>query len=216
MSGIVKRGDLGDLGLAVRDASVLDRLQASRVVPPAAAAGFEALLLALDGSGSMFGESWNALYEAVRALVEVSDPKACWMGLLIFSDAADIVCPITDDLQRIATRMPLRPPGGGTGMKQALKLAMQEDWPPGATVRRVILLSDGMPTLGDPVPMASDLGSSGVVIDTVGCGDADERVLSRIAIAGRGKYVHCSRVRELRVAFKALESKARGLLAAPK
>jgi len=193
----------------VRDVSRLERLtgQASRV----GTGPVESLLLTLDGSGSMGGQAWRGLRKAVGELVSVSDGGSCRLALAIYSNDADLYRTFTDDLPSVLTALPSRCPGGMTDMKGGLSLAQGIDWP--TSRRRVILLSDGMPTTGSPLPVALALGRSGVVIDTVACGeDADENTLRKIAAAGNGTFVRCENVTQLRKAFRALESRTRALL----
>ena len=171
----------------------------------------ESLLLLLDGSGSMAGASWNGLREAVQRLAEASDPAVCRMGLAIFhGSSADVYRPFTAHVEGMRDALDVLPPGGGTPMRQGLELAQSLTWP--SEFRRGGLLSDGMPTSGDPLPAAKRLATMGVVIDTVGCGHCDEIVLRAIAAVTGGRYVYCAQINELVGTFRSLETRARGLL----
>ena len=185
------------------NAGVLAGLTASRST--------EALLLVLDGSGSMVGAPWAELHEAVEELARRSSRARCCMGLVVFGGTADLCASFTDDFELVAATLPAGAPGGGTGVREALTLAGSLPWPAGA--RRVVLMSDGMPTTGDPIPAAAHLAGLGVVIDTVACGmGADEEVLRALAETGHGRFVPCNRVGDLTRVFAALETRVRGLL----
>lgn len=158
----------------------------------------------------MHGASWHALREAVSALAAASSPAHCRLAVAIFAEDADVHMPFTEDMAGVRKALPNRPPGGGTAMRQALEMASGVLWPTSA--RRVVLLSDGMPTSGDPVPAAKALSAQGVTIDTVACGDADEVVLRAISAAGLGRHVTCRDVAHLVGAFRTLETRARALL----
>ena len=199
----------GPTPLGPRDPGILEALRAQSARRSAPA--HEALLLLLDGSSSMIGASWRDLAAAVEALAQASTAETCLLGLALFSDGADAVCPFQAPPGAIPSRLPTRPPGGGTGMREGLGLALRLPWPEGAR-RRVILLSDGMPTSGDPLPAARELASAVTVLDTVGCGPADEVTLRALAAAGGGRYVFAPSARDLIRAFLALETRARGLL----
>lgn len=176
-----------------------------------APAGVESLLLALDGSGSMVGAPWVALRNAVEELARRSSRARCRMGLVVFGAEADLCASFTDDFELVAATMPREAPGGGTGVREALTLAGGLAWP--STTRRVVLLSDGMPTTGDPEAAAEYLAGLGVVIDTVACGPhADVDTLRALATIGHGRFVDCADVGALARTFAALESGVRGLL----
>ena len=159
----------------------------------------------------MSGVPWRELRTAVGARVKVSDPSCCRLALVIFGNKADAFHAFSADFASVKGAMPQRCPGGMTAMKTGIEAAEALLWP--TQRRRVVLLSDGMPTHGDPLAAARRLGEAGVVIDTVGCGvDVDEVTMRAIAAVGGGKYVPCSQVGELRRVFRALETRARGLL----
>ena len=193
---------------ALRGQALLEALKAPAAKPTP---GRESLLLLLDASGSMGGGTWEILVDAVDALARASDPKLCRMAAAVFSSAADVIVPWTDDLHRIAARLEDIEPVGGTGVKEALILASTLPWPPGDR-RRIILFSDGMPTTGDPLPVVKPLVDMSITIDTVGCGVSDEETLLAIASAGRGRYVYATSVAELMRVFRTLETRARYLL----
>ena len=171
----------------------------------------ESVLLVLDGSGSMAGTPWDELREAVEQFVGATSPGTSRVGLVVFGGSADLFCPFTADLGKVLERMPEEAPGGGTNMRGALALAATLEWagPPW----RVIFMSDGEPTTGDPVGEVKRLASLGIVVDTVACmGACDSDVLAEMAKAGGGVFVACAHVSDLARAFKSLSSGVRGLL----
>lgn len=202
MSTLTKSDPLG----ALRPSMPAGALSALTSAP-----GLESLLLVLDGSGSMSGDPWEALVQAVGELCRRSSQANCRLGLVIFSDKADLYVPFTEDFERVVSKMPQEAPLGGTAVREALGLACKLEWP--CRRRRLVLLSDGMPTTGDPIPAGKVLAESGVVIDTVACGDgADRETLAELARVGGGRFVDCGSVGELVRAFLQLETKVRGLL----
>lgn len=205
--------------LTVRDEGILNKIKAQQEEQRATGkvTKVESLLLMLDGSGSMRGHAWRELHGAVRALVEASSPQTSRVGLAIYSDDADVYCGFSSALDAVLDALPMQPPGGLTAMRQGLSMGLGLAWP--TEVRRIVLLSDGEPTDGNPVPVAKKLAKLGVVIDTVGCGRAGlqgegKLTLEAIAAVTGGRFVPCGRITELRGAFRALESRARGLLGA--
>lgn len=203
---------LKGIDLAPSSATVKDRLDAARKAaePLETRVVTESLLLLLDGSGSMSGRGWRELRQAVKVLVQASDPAHCCLGVAVFSHDADLHAGFTADFGKVYDAIPEMPPCGGTRVRAALKFLADFPWP--ATRRRAVLFSDGMSTDGNPIPMARTLAELGVVVDTVGCGDADEETLQAIAAATGGRYRYCRSVAELKGVFRALETKARGLL----
>lgn len=198
-------------------ASILkQQIEAAR--PDVATRKWEALLLLLDSSGSMSTPSrggstaWRELLRAVHALVQVSDPSVCMLGAAVFAGEADLVGKFSTDYAAMEESLAAVHPIGGTGVVEALTLAREIEWPPNA-VRRVVLLSDGMPTTGNPMSAARQLAALDVTIDTVACGSgADDVTLQAIAAAGKGTFVQCDHITELRQVFRMLETKTRGLL----
>jgi len=195
--------------LVVSDRGLLDRLK-NQTEDRRRSFGPESLLLLLDGSSSMQGTPWEQVDKAVRVLARASDSALCRLGVAIFSESADVFSSFKSDFRAVAAVIPQYPPGGMTAMRGGLELACKLSWP--SPRRRVVLLSDGMPTDGDPSSAARALSEAGIVVDTVGCGDADRRVLANIAEICGGRFVMCDNLSQLPGMFLKLESGVRGLL----
>lgn len=164
----------------------------------------EDTFLVEDHSGSM-GEEFDSgitkLEAATRSSVNLVankyqiDPNDR-IGLTIFDDGAELLCelsPLSSHKREIIQAIQSVRVGGGTDIDSGMKKAEKHfDWTRQGTVRRVVLLTDGLG--GDPRRTAARLKSRGVVIDVIGIGpepgEVNESLLKEIAstLNGRPQY----------------------------
>ena len=184
----------------------------------------DAWLFVLDLSPSMATAdiSPNRVTRARYALDDllgvVRDGKA---GLVVFSDDAYTVTPLTQDVATIkALLTPLAPdmmPSSGDHLAPALRDALRQIGQSGAKNRHVVVLTDGFDDPAAAFSVAAELKSSGAALTVVGVGttsgsplrnangslaqDAQGHLqfarldvdrLQRLAEAGGGRYVDIS------------------------
>ncbi len=155
----------------------------------------EHLFVGCDISGSMAeicDENVTKIDAAGRAIRNMVlrkariDPQDA-VGLVTFTDTARVVVPLGPILankQLIVDAAQSLAADGGTDIEKCLKCIEREfDWHLNDVVRRIILATDGHG--GDPLAVAQELKSRGVIIDVIGIGDhpsnVDEQLLRAVA-----------------------------------
>jgi Ca-activated chloride channel family protein len=140
------------------------------------------LVIALDISGSMLAEDFkpNRLSEAKRAVQSlVAGLKGDRVGLVAFSGAAAIMCPLTSDYGALGLFLEMAVPGyipqPGTNVGDALLLSSRllEGESEGDRDRAVILITDGEDHAGDVESPLSELAKNDVKVYTVGIGSSE-------------------------------------------
>jgi len=145
------------------------------------------IVLLVDVSGSMSARDveptrLDAAVAAMRGFVERL-PAGFKVGLVQFSDNAEVLAPPTDDHQRISQTLGLLVPDSGTalgeGLAAAVRLArssLEHDgvasWPGRRLPAAIILLSDGKQNQGrmQPIQAARLAKQAGIPVDTVALG----------------------------------------------
>ena len=156
-----------------------------------------ALILCVDRSGSMTGPNMAHALNAARWLVQnlSADDE---VALISFSTHAGVDLPLTRAdaggkraaMEAINSMMAR----GGTNLHGGLRLAVNEATRASAAVRRVVLLSDGVPTEGDVRPnaittLAQTASSRAVTVTALGVGSqAPGGLMDRVATAGGGNF----------------------------
>jgi Ca-activated chloride channel homolog len=168
-----------------------------------------ALSLAIDTSGSMAGEKIVHARSAARRLVE-SLHDGDVVSIVTFSSRADVV--VRDAVIDAATRRhalavidELGASGGtalhhGLDTAQRLLAARAGDAHP---VRRVVVISDGMATVGPASPdtlgaLAERGVAHGIQVTSLGVGlDYDETTLNALAVRSSGRLYHLAEPEEM-------------------
>jgi Ca-activated chloride channel family protein len=155
-----------------------------------------AMAVVLDVSGSMSGEKLEQARGSVLSLVDqMRDDDR--IALVTYSDNARIVQPlarVADVRQRLHGIVPGITIEGGTNIPAGLAAgASTLETAPPTFVQRVVLVSDGQDTSGQPLDRTAasvrTRAEQGVTLSALGVGaDYDERFMSRVADAGRGNY----------------------------
>jgi len=143
----------------------------------------EDVVIVLDVSGSMDEcdmEGWRRLDAAMECLERLirdkqrSDPDD-QIGLVSFSDTAHVAAPLKPlhDASSLLTALHDARGGGSTNLRAALTVAGQELRSDGqadaATVRRIVVLSDGFENVGTATSIADQLkDKDGAIIQSVG------------------------------------------------
>lgn len=221
--GLVKKGTGGALGKLRRQKEIRDKIEDGTCVSPGAG---EALVIALDGSGSMCGAAtegdyygptkWDAAVDATNQLVQASRSSA--IGIVVFEHQLMDAIPVGSSHDDIASFLARMGPSRGTCFTTALEesKSLLDDGPT-KRVRRIVLLSDGRDGLHQGRAaferVIQSICQALIVVDTVGFGPhADEGTLRAIADHTGGVYRHVRDGLSLVREFKQLEAGIRGLL----
>lgn len=157
--------------------------------------------IVIDTSGSMAGEKMkNARKAAARFVEGLSDGDM--VSLHTFSDEARTrVAPVLLDARSralFASEIDAIAPEGGTNLFEGIRIAglAAMDAPEAFAVRRVVLVSDGLATVGDTSKeglalLGEKAAEHGVQISSIGVGlDYDEKALSTLAQRSTGRLYH--------------------------
>ncbi len=164
--------------------------------------------LVIDTSGSMAGPKIENARAAAGELVnKLADGDI--VSISDFDDEAreDLPPTVLDAQSRAAIlRVIARlQPRGGTNMFDGLRLAerIALAGPSTHTVRRVVMISDGMANVGPSSPevlgqLAARGADGGVQVSAIGVGlDYDERTLNALAVRSSGRLYHLGEPREM-------------------
>ncbi|MFN2526085.1 MAG: type II secretion system F family protein [Actinomycetota bacterium] len=153
------------------------------------------VVLTIDTSGSMEGESFTAAIAAARAFIEAM-PEEIDVGIVAFSDRPRRVLPLTGDRDRALGALSGLAAAGETALYDSVR--MSAEMFSGAAQRNIVLLSDGADTssrsgLKAAVSAAKGAGSA---IFAVGLRTPDTDVQALRTLAGRtgGQYFPVSRL----------------------
>lgn len=158
-----------------------------------------AMVMVIDRSGSMTnsagGHGISNLDIAVRAAEVAVDSlnDSDYVGILTFDDQyqwqvelrlADDKAAIKDELKQISD-------GGGTTIKPALQEAVKVLAGSEASIKHIVLLTDGMGETDDFTDVISDCTNSDITLSTVAVGDgSDTMLLERLADNCGGRYYY--------------------------
>jgi Mg-chelatase subunit ChlD len=192
-SGLVMLGGSNSFGAgnwadtALEKAMPLDfHVKGLKVVPVGA------IVLVVDRSGSMTGEKLEmSKAAALAAAAQLGDRD--FLGVVSFDVAAEWAVPMAraSDRERIARQIARLGAGGGTNMYPGMELAFAALRVTEASVKHMILLTDGQ-TEGTGYPqLAAAIRRAGITISTVAVGDDSARdLLASVAGAGGGKFYY--------------------------
>jgi Ca-activated chloride channel family protein len=161
------------------------------------------LALVIDTSGSMGGAKIeNARSAAKQLITNLADGDI--VSIDTFSDRAEALIPPTvlngESRDRLMTAITRLRPKGSTNMFDGLSLgeAHVAQAPPSHTVRRVVVISDGIANVGPSTPEAlGAVAERGLrfraQVTSLGVGnDYDEHTLNALAIRSSGRLFHIS------------------------
>ncbi|WP_145086069.1 VWA domain-containing protein [Anatilimnocola aggregata] len=150
-----------------------------------------ALMLVIDKSGSMNGEKLELSKAAAIAAVGMLGPLDS-VGVIAFDDGHDEVISLQrvgDRAHRIKDRIKRIGPGGGTNMETGLKRGYEQLLKSKASVKHLIVLTDGQTAGSGYQKLSSDMRKRDITTTAVAVGaDASKSLLQEIATRGDGKY----------------------------
>ncbi len=196
--GLLVTGGPQSYGLGAYDSTPLERvLPVAMDAPQSVIMPSLAMILVLDRSGSMAETqgAYSKLDLAKEAALGVLDVIHAddLLGVIAFDSQARWVVPVQAVENRIsfAASIASLAPEGGTNLEPALKLASAAIGSVEASVKHVIVLTDGRSTQANFEGLTAELRSHGASVSTVGIGrDADRELLERMAEWGEGRFYY--------------------------
>lgn len=158
-----------------------------------------AMVMVIDRSGSMTSREGNHgisnLDIAVRAAEVAVDNlnDSDYVGVLTFDDqyAWQVELRLADDREAIKEEIRQISDGGGTTIKPALQEAVKVLGGSEASIRHIVLLTDGMGETDNFADVIGDCTDSGITLSTVAVGGgSDTRLLKRLADNCGGRYYY--------------------------
>ena len=159
-----------------------------------------ALILVLDRSWSMAGQSMDLSKSAAQAALEVMTDEQS-LGILTFNDAFDWDVRLKNvGLNRavMAQKIAAIEPGGRTLIFPALEQAYLALKPAKARAKHVVLLSDGRTYPDDYETLVKKMVAARITVSSVAVGPgADQELLRNIALWGKGQEYLVADAKEL-------------------
>ena len=158
-----------------------------------------AMVMVIDRSGSMTGAVGQSgasnLDIAIKAATVAVDNlrDADYVGVITFDDGFDWQVGITEasDRKDIKDKIEDIEAGGGTTIKPALQEACKELLKSEASVKHVVLLTDGQGETTNYTDVIEEYTKAGITLSTVAVGDgADTELLERLANKCSGRYYY--------------------------
>ncbi|MCM1049251.1 MAG: VWA domain-containing protein [Clostridiales bacterium] len=158
-----------------------------------------AMIMVIDHSGSMLvGDAYSSasnLDLAIRAASVAVDNlrDEDYVGVLVFDDVYDWQVGLTkaDDKTAIKDSIKSISEGGGTTIKPALKEAFKAMAECDASIKHVVLLTDGMGETNDFSDVIHSYSNSGITLSTVAVGAySDTELLEDLADECGGRYYY--------------------------
>lgn len=158
-----------------------------------------AMVMVIDRSGSMTGSVGNsgasnldiAIKAATVAVDNLRDED--YVGVLTFDDGYEWQVELVkaNDRKAIKEKIEDIAGGGGTTIKPAVQEAYKALLESDASVKHVVLLTDGMGETTNFNDVISDYTSAGITLSTVAVGDgSDTRLLEQLANRCSGRYYY--------------------------
>lgn len=146
------------------------------------------IILAIDRSGSMEGDSMTNTKKAVLDFIRSIDDEID-VGLVSFDNSAEVLTPVGGERINLTSNVQSLYASGGTSIYSGLKAAGDELT--GRTGRKVIiLLSDGYDGSGNMIDtVLEELRLKNIYVYTIGITGADDEYLSYIANYCGGKFL---------------------------
>lgn len=157
-----------------------------------------AMVMVIDHSGSMTGAADSGISNldvAIRAAMVAVDNlrDSDYVGVLTFDDKYDWQVELTQAQDKAAVKEQIKQisEGGGTTIKPALSEACEVLAESGASVKHVVLLTDGMGETSNFNDVMKAYTESGITLSTVAVGsDSDTKLLKRLADNCGGRYYY--------------------------
>lgn len=149
-----------------------------------------ALMLVIDSSGSMGGEKIASSRAAAVATSQMLGSHD-YIGVVTFDSEAHWILPLrrNSSPQQTKARLDRIAASGGTNMMPALSQAYEAIRGCDASMKHVIVLTDGQTPQDNYASLVSRMQKEGITTTSVAVGrDADRKLLSDIALRGGGKF----------------------------
>ncbi len=166
----------------------LDRVLPAKLAPPKSPEG-ACVGLIIDKSSSMEGRKIDLARLSAIGVVDHLRPID-YIGVLIFDNSFQWAVPVrrAEDKSLIKRLISGITPDGGTQIAPALAEAYRRVLPSKATVKHIVLLTDGISEEGDSLDLAKEALAHQVTISTVGLGqDVNRTYLEKIAANSGGR-----------------------------
>lgn len=159
-----------------------------------------ALMLVIDKSGSMSGEKLELSKAAAHEALKMLSPND-YIGLMAFDSGHDEVVKlqkVKDRAPYIDARISRIAEGGGTNMYPGLEAGYKALLKVDASVKHVIVLTDGQTEGTGYENLVSQMKTKGITTTTVAVGpDASRQLLQAMAGRGGGKYYQVTNPRAI-------------------
>ena len=166
----------------------LDRVLPAKLAPPKSPEG-TCVGLIIDKSSSMEGRKIDLARLSAIGVVDHLRPID-YIGILIFDNSFQWAVPVrrAEDKSLIKRLISGITPDGGTQIAPALAEAYRRVLPSKASVKHIVLLTDGISEEGDSLDLAREALAHQVTISTVGLGqDVNRTYLEKIAASAGGR-----------------------------
>lgn len=166
----------------------LDRALPAKLAPPKSPEGI-CVGLIIDKSSSMEGRKIDLARVSAIGVVDHMRPID-YIGILIFDNSFQWAVPVrrAEDKSLIKRLISGITPDGGTQIAPALAEAYRRVLPSKASVKHIVLLTDGISEEGDSLELAKEALAHQVTISTVGLGqDVNRTYLEKIAANSGGR-----------------------------
>ncbi len=165
-----------------------------------------AMVMVIDHSGSMLGESTELgasnLDVAIRAATVATDNlrDSDYVGVLTFDDQYEwqVELTVADDKEAIKDEIKEISGGGGTTIKPALLEACEAISDSDASIKHVVLLTDGMGETNNFQDVINAYTEKGITLSTVAVGSmSDTQLLEKLADKCGGRYYYSDLVSDI-------------------
>jgi uncharacterized protein YegL len=175
------------------------------------------MALVLDQSGSMSGQPWTDLNNAVDAFfVELNKtPQEELVSLETFSDAGTHHQNITSNYAQISSTLSGLTPGGMTAIGEGMEEGIQSlQASTRLSAKALVVMTDGIHNTGiDPETVATAARNAGYTVYTVTFGaGADQTKMQNVAANGGGRHWHAPTGAALIAAFQEIANSTPTLL----
>jgi uncharacterized membrane protein len=166
----------------------LERTLPAKLAPPRSPEG-TCVVLIIDKSSSMEGRKMDLARSASIGVLENLRPIDM-VGVLVFDNSHQWAIPIRKAEDKVLMKRLVAgiSADGGTQIAPALAEAYKKILPVKATLKHILLLTDGISEEGDSIGLSKEAALQKVTISTVGLGqDVNKGYLEKIAANAKGK-----------------------------
>jgi len=148
-----------------------------------------AMVLVIDKSGSMRGMPIELARQAAKSTVDLLS-KQDQIGVVAFDGQAFVVSPLRPVTQGNLVKNAINTlgSGGGTFMYPGIENAYQMLNATVASIKHVIVLSDGQSQDADHEGLVKQMAMNGITVSTIALGNANRNLLALLAQIGQGRY----------------------------